>query len=265
MKDSSTGPATGATKPATTDSATIPAKTDSTTKHATTVSMVKTGERKIFLQVVPVNVVSPDGKTLRTHAILDQCSQATLIRNDVSKMLGLDGKTTELTLSTVSDLSHNVASKQVSFSVTAASFQGNLFEVQNAYSVSKEHFKLSYTQHLPPEFDSDERFKHLQGLGFEDVCADEISILIGADVPKAIIGTEIREGPEGSPLAVFTPLGWTLFGVSDGAAPTTASHHIKVDNQSSLDTLVHSLWNNESFGTVSKVVHSLYLWRRGRL
>ena len=59
---------------------------DSLTMASTTMHL---GPREVYLQVVPVRVVGSNGREVETHAILDGCSQATLIRDDISDAIGL--------------------------------------------------------------------------------------------------------------------------------------------------------------------------------
>ena len=138
----------------------------------------------------------------------------------------------------------------MSFSFTASSFKGDTISVTNAYSVSKDNFKLRYTQHLPAGFSDKECFEHLKGLGLKDVNADDITLLIGADVPSAIIAIEVREGPKNTPYAVLTKLGWTLFGVAKGCSLSDkmvlSTNHIRISNEKCLDELVQSFWSKES-------------------
>ena len=51
----------------------------------------------------------------------------------------------------------------------------------------------------------------------------EYEILIGADVPAALISNEVRKGGDGLPYPSKTPLGWTLVGVYEG---TTSNSNV---------------------------------------
>ena len=154
----------------------------------------------------------------------------------------------------------------MSFSVTASSFKGDTIPVTNAYSVSKDNFKLRYTQHLPAGFSDKKCFEHLKGLGLKDVNADDITLLIGADVPSAIIATEVREGPKNTPYAVLTKLGWTLFGVAKGCSLSDkmvlSTNHIRISNEKCLDELVQSFWSKESYGTSHKLPYPMSMVER---
>ena len=167
-----------------------------------------------------VRVLGPNGKETETYAIIDGCSQATIVREDTSDAAGLKGVPVEFSLGTLFDPSRRIERKQVSFAVTTASFEGETIPISNAYVVSKENFKLRYTQHLPAGFREQKCFQHLTGLGLKDINADDITILIGADVPDAILTIEVREGPANTPRAVRTKLGWILIGVAEGGSVT---------------------------------------------
>jgi hypothetical protein len=57
-------------------------------------------------------------------------------------------------------------------------------------------------------------YEHLEGLDLEEVCPDDVTILIGGDVPDAHTPVEVRKGTSGQPVARKMPFGWCLFGPS---------------------------------------------------
>ena len=56
---------------------------------------------------------------------------------------------------------------------------------------------------------------HLKNLGVRDISPNNVKILIGANIPKAHLQTDVREGSHGEPIAVHTILGWCLLGGVD--------------------------------------------------
>ena len=90
--------------------------------------------------------------------------------------------------------------------------------------------------------------------------ADDITVLIGADVARVLVGSEIREGPNDAPIVIRTQLGWAMFGMADGKAYTDQNElsnlHIRVNEEKTLDNLVQSFWNNDSLGTVHEITAS---------
>ena len=73
--------------------------------------------------------------------------------------------------------------------------------------------------------DEDEVYTHLDGIPTEPVAAEDVSILIGADVPETVLAKSWRCGNVGQPLAVETVFGWTLFGPS--LAKTLFAEHFR--------------------------------------
>ena len=60
---------------------------------------------------------------------------------------------------------------------------------------------------------------NLDGIDLDAIKPNQIGILIGADVPQALIPVDVRHGSQDQPLAVKTKFGWTLFG---GASKSSA-------------------------------------------
>ena len=74
------------------------------------------------------------------------------------------------------------------------------------------------------DIDDESVYTHLDGLEFEAVSPDEITILIGANLPEAHIWSDVRRGKKG-PLAFKTVFGWTLFGTAGGSASRQTDRH----------------------------------------
>ena len=56
---------------------------------------------------------------------------------------------------------------------------------------------------------------HLNGLNLSDVKACDVKLLIGANVPRAHLQLEVRQGAFNDPIAIHTPLGWCVMGVKN--------------------------------------------------
>ena len=56
------------------------------------------------------------------------------------------------------------------------------------------------------------RFAHLNNIELPDVDVNDVHLLIGQDLPEALIPLEVRTGGTGEPYATRTKLGWTLNG-----------------------------------------------------
>ena len=102
-----------------------------------------------------------------------------------------------------------------------------------------------------------------------------IAILIAADVPRAIVAQEIREGAKNQPIAVRSALGWALLGVADGdvlaGCIPTDTHNIRVNHHKvDLQEIVQEFRTTESFGTKfdfksSRSTHDLLTFLMGTM
>ena len=55
---------------------------------------------------------------------------------------------------------------------------------------------------------------YTDGVKLNTITGASVSILIGADFPKMFCVKSFRKGPQGSSVAVETPIGWSLLGPS---------------------------------------------------
>ena len=193
-----------------------PSITDATTtvKIASPLcAAIRANSATVYLQIARVKVYAPNGKTTNTYALLDNGSQTTLIRQDVADRLQLSGFPDTLTLGTVNGESVLRSTQRVKFKVGPTGSTGT-YDVPWAWTVPR----LGVPAQKIGDKIHNTTFEHLDGLTFPNVKSQEIGLLLGANVPEAIVAVEIKRGSPGNPVAVKTPLGWTLMGVADGSA-----------------------------------------------
>ena len=144
---------------------------------------------------------------MNTYGILDTCSTITLIREKVADKLKLRRKCIkEVNMGTINE-TQAIATPEVALEVS--NMDGSKkFEVESAYVRPNHRFNMPARPSFTDRIDA---FKHLEGIDFHAVEPKDISILIGANVPEAVITTNQRFGSKNQPLAVETPFGWTLF------------------------------------------------------
>ncbi|KAJ8026336.1 hypothetical protein HOLleu_34153 [Holothuria leucospilota] len=85
--------------------------------------------------------------------------------------------------------------------------------------------------------------------------ASDVGVLIGQDVPDAVIPMEIRKGPKGAPYAMRTRLGWTVCGPLGNLSkhkPTSTS----VTNEQ-LNAQVQKFWEVDSNDVLDSVVRGM--------
>jgi hypothetical protein len=160
----------------------------------------------VFFQVLPVSVSAPNGHCINTFALLDSSSDISLVTDDLAGELGLTGRQERLSVNTLSS--------PASFNSTCVSFTVKACDDQYAEPLLiKEAWTKdgSFNCH-PFHFSSINHLGHIKDLNLSDVETHQVKILIGADIPKAHIQLDVREGQMDEPLAVRTPLGWTAMG-----------------------------------------------------
>ena len=176
-------------------------------------TLQKKPRKKVILQIVPVTLHAADGTAFDTHALLDTCSEVTLVRDDVITKLGLKAKEVTkggINISTVKDKPEPLKVSEISLKVSARGGDSSL-EVESAYAAPAERFNMPRRPSLSDSKDVD-LYTHLDGIDLHEITPEDISILIGGDVPEAHLHLEVRRGSEGQPLAIRTPFGWCLFG-----------------------------------------------------
>ena len=72
---------------------------------------------------------------------------------------------------------------------------------------------------------------NLKDVDFHLSDADDVSILIGADIPELHICYDVRQGSKNQPIALLTLLGWVLMGGIDSKATQINSNQISVNNK----------------------------------
>ena len=98
--------------------------------------------RKVYLRVVAVKIHGSNGRTKTTYALLDGASESTLIRRDLAKELQLLGNEHYINLGGIKDDGERMNVKRVPFKISSESGK-SLFEVKQAYSISRSKFKIN--------------------------------------------------------------------------------------------------------------------------
>ncbi len=206
---------------------------------------VFTNSGKVLLQVVPV-VLYGKTRSVRTFALLDQGSTASLIRSSVADQL--DGGhlgTESIELNGVNG-SRRCSVRRVSLHVSS---------VEDSVRHAMPNVLVLDNLNLPSQkcdvFSHAERFPHLRGLPFVPAPSSEVSVLIGADCFSLIASREVRLGPPNTPSAVRTVFGWSLVGQLPDLVKESAQEVFHVSlarNDEELYRQVAEFWRFESYG-----------------
>ena len=166
----------------------------------------------VRLKVVPVRVW---GAGRRRHAdvyaFLDEVSDTSLCTEDLIRLLGLKGKPTQFSLSTMSGTEQQ-SGRQVSLCVQGFN-EDAVVNLSNVLSVTR---LPDLGASIPSCRDHKIHAEVLKGVTFPDL-RGKVELLIGANVPEAHRTLEYRINHSGGPNAVKSPLGWSLIGSTQGA------------------------------------------------
>jgi len=88
---------------------------------------------------------------------------------------------------------------------------------------------------------------HLRNISFKELRGASVSFLISADVPELFCVMNSRKGLLGIPVAIETPLGWSLLGPSLSPFFRTNCNvnFIWKQNNDDLQLLVNQLWDTD--------------------
>lgn len=163
---------------------------------------------KVFLKVVPV-IIRHEGRSLQTHAILDDGAERTIILPAAIQHLGLKGKAESLALRTVRhDVAHLTGSS-VNFYVSSLAKPNKQHLIRSAFTASR----LALADQAYPVPALQKRYRHLRGIPIQPFDKAHPLLLIGADNTHLIAAkAPVRQGINGGPAAIHTELGWALQG-----------------------------------------------------
>ncbi|KAG1929322.1 hypothetical protein F2P79_022979 [Pimephales promelas] len=166
------------------------------------------GLNSVLLKVVRV-VLTHNGKSLETYAILDDGSERTMLLSSAAEGLGLNGAAETLILRTIRQGTEKIVGATVSFSISSASQHQKKYEIKDAFTAKQ----LALPEQTYPITTLQRRYQHLQGLPMQEFHKIRPLLLVGADHSHLLCSTEcVRFGPPGSPVALHTCLEWTLHG-----------------------------------------------------
>lgn len=173
------------------------------------------GSFRVALPIVQVTVSTTAGdKVITTGALLDSGSTNTFCSSRLTRELGVKGEKVQLSLTTLESRNSVVDTERVSLKVSDVK-GNNMMDLPCVFVRSQLPV---HTGNLPRPEDIS-KWEHLSDLELPCVNVEEIGLLIGQDVPSALIPRELRTGGPEAPYAVKTPWGWTLNG------PLASSRH----------------------------------------
>ena len=200
--------------------------------------------RKVLLQVLPVQIHGPHG-VVDTYAALDAGSDSTLIRRDLADHLRLGGETHQISLNTVGSDAKIQNVSRVSFSLSSK-VHPQPISVQGAWVIDR----LNVPSVKVSKERVTEQWNHLLNIDLPELDGSDVKVLVGSDMAHLLIHLDVRQGRWDEPIAVKTPLGWTLFGnVDNERCDTINANFLVTDQQAQLQNQIERFWEIDSYAT----------------
>jgi len=170
------------------------------------------------LAILPVRVKAPGyDKTVKKYAFLDNGSTASFCSEELVRELGLSGRDTTLSLTTMEREHSKTDFCIVSLEVLDLD-EVNFIESPSVFT----RRKLSVAaENIATQEDID-RWPHLSGIQLPKIDTN-VDLLIGTDVPEILEPKEVRPSSQGGPYATTTVFGWVI------NSPLGLANFIKVD------------------------------------
>ena len=211
-----------------------------------TVSNAASDSCDVFLQVIPVKVISNSGNQITTYGLIDSGSDITMIDPSIVKLLNIEGAPSKLTLTTVNNAGVEEGVK-VNLKIAPVDSQNDhVHNVNSAWAVKDLTIPLKHTKLSR----SVEQCPHLRQVSFPEVERKKISILLGTNIQEVFIPLDVRRGKPNDPIAIKSCLGWGILGgASNVQSRSQGLINLVTAQDVSLDKLLEEFWKVESYGT----------------
>ncbi|XP_064646159.1 uncharacterized protein LOC135499344 [Lineus longissimus] len=197
----------------------------------------------IALPVAPVKIRAKGGAggVVTTYALLDTGSTNTFCCDSLLDELAVDGKDSLLALTTLGSKCQQVPTKVAALEVMDMD-EKCLVQLPFVYSRPE----LPAPNEAVMAREASDKWPHLRDLDLPRVAPTCVKLLIGQDIPEALLPMEVRQGNPGEPYATKTALGWTLngpMGQQSLGNVTTTCNFIAADHR--LERQLERIWELE--------------------
>ena len=189
-----------------------PPKKPEVSNPPVTCGLNKDSERNISMCVVPIILRHELSKSdIVTFAVLDNCSQASFISEEILSMLSIPSETTDLTVDTITS-----SKTEVCHVVSGLKVKG-LHSGDGSWVSLPKLFSKSYIpvdQSEVPTAKSIQAWPYLKSIESElpNTASLKIGILVGGNCPRAIEPLKTIASQDDGPFAYKTKLGWCVVG-----------------------------------------------------
>ena len=214
----------------------------------TLATLTQKSSHVVLLHVVPVKVISNEGKSLSTYGLLDNASRGTIISPELATKLDIDGPTRPITLTTVLGRT-DCEFKEVSFKLQSAENAPDRPVLTVREGLVKD---LPINERILPHEINYLEHPHLSEINVPEVEVPKVSLIIGQDVRDAHIVKEVKVSSnqvESGLYATRTALGWTVAGPLEGRTPRQREVDVNfTDHDRLLRERVDAFWTIENAG-----------------
>ena len=159
------------------------------------------------LALLPVKVKAPGlDKIVETYAFLDNGSNTSFCSEGLIEELGINGRATTLSLTTMESKNTSIKCSAVDLEVMDLK-EETLVELPHVFT--RPHLPVT-VENAANQGDVD-RWPHLAGIKISKIDAN-VGLLIGNDAPKILQPKEVRESSHNGPYATRTVFGWVING-----------------------------------------------------
>ncbi|XP_011881416.1 PREDICTED: uncharacterized protein LOC105569510 [Vollenhovia emeryi] len=217
-----------------------------TTNVAALTSSVGT---RILLSTARLVCSNPEGGAVTVRALLDSGSEASFVTERVAQRLGLNRRRVHIPVSGIQGTTSGVATHAVALTIGSSRDRGVRLHLPFA-------LVLPRLTSLPACKMQPHAWPHLVGLTLADPEYDQpapVDAILGADIFSALLREGLKRGPEGSPSAQATALGWVLMGRVSAPAATQDRSGVSVLHLSAsgteVDYALQRFWQLEELPT----------------
>ena len=195
----------------------------------------------MYLQIIPVTIHN-NTNSVRTWALLDTGSDATLISEEIAYKPKLKREMRNISVSNVMSMENKLPPKLVNFSVSSNSHPDRV-NITNAWVAKNLAIQ---TRKMDPK-NIAAKYPYLADIAIDTQTPSQISILIGADQPHLHLYTDVRKRNPNDSVALQTTLGWVIMGGNKGSLNQFSANKMSINPN--INKMLKIFWDLESYGT----------------
>jgi hypothetical protein len=206
-----------------------------------------------MLPMVPI-ILRANEKEIKLYALLDNGSEISIVKKEISDRLGLNGRIERAVTNTVDGRGKPVDTLIVNFDIISLD-RRYIFNIVDAQV--KETFRLSKRSIDLAALT--ERWPHLAHVPIHSALEEEIAILIGHDHPAAIDIFETRKDPfhQRAPRAYLTAFRWCIGGPTGTGSETEANSFHVSSLEDGCDLQLKQFIDADTLNTKPDIVQSI--------